>query len=306
MGSRRALSATRPRAVRRALRSVATPALAGLLLAAPAAAAAPAHAGWYVGAGAGVNWAFDMDQEGWNRDPVCYPTDACFEAVAAPAIPGYRWRYGVDQDLGTAFELSLGRRFARTRLALSLARHRNDSHQGFRGITYLDGTPREPRDGPVVSEGGAGIGHLRAHTVSLNAYYDFPVAYHRITPYLGGGLGAAFVKVTRLTFDSTYRDTSAAPRAYDPPLAFYAGSQDVSVSDTVFVWALHAGADVALNARTQVGVKLTYAARGTVEDSSGYAQHPAHQWDPGFTNQTRFEDAHALSLMLTVTRWFHD
>ena len=230
MGSRRALSATRPRAVRRALRSVATPALAGLLLAAPAAAAAPAHAGWYVGAGAGVNWAFDMDQEGWNRDPVCYPTDACFEAVAAPAIPGYRWRYGVDQDLGTAFELSLGRRFARTRLALSLARHRNDSHQGFRGITYLDGTPREPRDGPVVSEGGAGIGHLRAHTVSLNAYYDFPVAYHRITPYLGGGLGAAFVKVTRLTFDSTYRDTSAAPRAYDPPLAFYAGSQDVSVS----------------------------------------------------------------------------
>ena len=38
------------------------------------------RAGWYVGGGIGANWASDTDQEGWNQDPLCYPTDACFDA----------------------------------------------------------------------------------------------------------------------------------------------------------------------------------------------------------------------------------
>ena len=39
----------------------------------------PPRSGWYVGATLGVNRASDIDQEGWNRDTVCYPTDACFD-----------------------------------------------------------------------------------------------------------------------------------------------------------------------------------------------------------------------------------
>ena len=27
------------------------------------------RSGWYIGGGIGSNWASDIDQEGWNRDP---------------------------------------------------------------------------------------------------------------------------------------------------------------------------------------------------------------------------------------------
>ena len=50
------------------------------------------RAGWYVGGSLGSHWAADMDQEGWNRDPLCYPTDACFDVDPVPEISGYRWR----------------------------------------------------------------------------------------------------------------------------------------------------------------------------------------------------------------------
>ena len=46
------------------------------------------RSGWYVGGGIGSNWASDIDQEGWNRDPLCYPTDACFDADPIPEISG--------------------------------------------------------------------------------------------------------------------------------------------------------------------------------------------------------------------------
>ena len=31
-----------------------------------------------------------IQQEGWNRETLCYPTDACFDADPAPKISGYR------------------------------------------------------------------------------------------------------------------------------------------------------------------------------------------------------------------------
>ena len=155
------------------------------------------RAGWYVGGGLGSHGATDLDQEGWNRETTCYPTDACFEADPVPAISGYRWRYNIVADVGAACELSVGRMFTRTRLELSLAQRKNGLDQMFRSITYDGGTPREERRGTtVVSNSRASIDHLAARTVSLNAYYDFPDAYCGISSYLGVGLGPAFVEVS--------------------------------------------------------------------------------------------------------------
>ena len=48
------------------------------------------RAGWYVVGGIGSNWASNMEQEGWNRETTCYPTDAYFDTDPVPVIPGYR------------------------------------------------------------------------------------------------------------------------------------------------------------------------------------------------------------------------
>ena len=73
--------------------------LCALICASAAAGAASAEAGrsgWYFSAGTGLALSSGMDQEGWNRDTVCYPTDPCFVADPVPALSGYRWRYAID------------------------------------------------------------------------------------------------------------------------------------------------------------------------------------------------------------------
>ena len=42
-------------------------------------AAEEPRSGWYVGGGIGATWPSNLAQSGWNRDPICYPTDACFD-----------------------------------------------------------------------------------------------------------------------------------------------------------------------------------------------------------------------------------
>ena len=111
----------------------------GLL--AQSGAGGPPRSGWYVGGGIGSNWASGIDQEGWNRETTCYPTDACFDADPVPKISGYRWRYDIDAATGAAFEISAGRIFDRTRLELSLAQRKNSLNQMFRSITDYDGMP---------------------------------------------------------------------------------------------------------------------------------------------------------------------
>ena len=263
------------------------------------------RAEWYVGVGLGSHWAADLDQEGWNRDPLCYPTDACFDADPVPAISGYRWRYAIDAVVGAAFELSAGRMFDRTRLEFSLAQRKNGLDQRFRGITDYDGMPMAARRGTtVVSNSRASIDHLTVRTLSLNAYYDFPDAYRGITPYLGGGLGPAFVTVSGVQFSSDYQDTSGNAQAYDPPLSFYNSRQDENLSDTVLAGHLHAGADYNLTDKTLLGLKLTYLMMGDIESSGGYSRHPLHARDPDFSNHNTFTGPHDWTLMVTVKRLF--
>ncbi len=53
-------------------------------VAAQSGAGGPPRSRWYVGGGIGSHWAPSIGQEGWNRDPACYPRDACFDADPVP------------------------------------------------------------------------------------------------------------------------------------------------------------------------------------------------------------------------------
>ena len=72
---------------------IVAPAFAGLLLlswvsdAAAQNAAGERRSGWYVGGGAGVNWASDINQRGSNRDHLCYPRYACYDEQPRPNSP---------------------------------------------------------------------------------------------------------------------------------------------------------------------------------------------------------------------------
>ena len=259
--------------------------------------------GWYVAAGAGGALRSGMEQKGWNRDTVCYPTDACFAADPVPPIAGYRWRYDTDADPGAAVEIALGRRFGRFRAELSATSNDSDLQQKFVGIEYLDGSPRTAGEGPVVADGTASIDDVATRAVSLHLYRDFPGVHRVVTPYLGVGVGRASVEVRGVGFMAEYRDTSGEPRAYDPPLSFYASEQRGDHSDSVTVWHLHAGADYALGGRTQLGAKLTCSFIGETSDTGTYARHPMHAEDPGFTNRNAFDATRSWSLTLTIRRW---
>ena len=280
-------------------------AIGGILILSPIAgvtAQGPPRSGWYLGGGIGLNWASEMDQEGWNRDPICYPTDGCFDANPIPEMSGYRWRYNIGTATGAAFELSAGHMFDRTRLELSLAQRKNGLDQMFRSITEYDGTPLGEQSGSaVVSRSQASIDHLTVRTVTLNAYYDFPIAARaRFSPYVGAGLGPGFVKVSGVRFSSEYEDTSGNAPAYDPPLSFYASRQDADLSALVLAGHLHAGFDYSLGDNALLGLKLTYSMMGKVEDSSGYSLHPLHGQDPDFPNHNAFTGARYWTLKFTV------
>ena len=127
-----------------------------------------------------------------------------------------------------------------------------------------------------------------------------PDAVGGISPYLGAGLGPAFVKVYELHFSTDYEDTSGNAQAYDPPLSFYNSRQDADLCDMVLAGHLYAGADYGLNAKTLLGLKLTYSMLGDIEASGGYSLHPFHERDPDFPNHNTFTGPRYWTLALTV------
>ncbi len=249
----------------------------------------------------GTSWGSEFDQEGWNREATCYPTDACFDAVPASPISGYRWRYAVAPSLGVGYEISVGRMLDRVRLELSLAQRQNGLDQMFHSISYYDGTPIVARPGgTVVSNAQASIDHVRSRTLLFQAYYDLPAAPHPIVPYVGIGVGPAFATVSGVRFSTRYEDVSPNAGAYEPPLSFYDSRQEEDFSDTVLAARLHAGADYVFDNRTRLGVRLSYSTLGTVGAVGGYSVHPWHDEDPEFGNHNMFTGARDLTLALTL------
>lgn len=268
------------------------------------AGAEQGRSGWYIGGGIGANWTSRMDQEGWNRDTYCYPDSGCEpEGRRSPDIPGYRWMYDLDLDAGTAFEISVGRMFNNWRLEFSAAQRNNAIDQQFKDITYSDGTrdPAPPRNN-VQSNATATIDDLTTRTLSVNAYYDFTNVFERITPYVGVGLGVAFVEVSGVHFSTRYEDTADPAR----DLSGFNSTQDADLSDTVLVGNFYAGTDYSLTDHTLLGVKLTYSIMDDIEHTGGYGTHPMHAQDPDFSNHNAFSGPRQFSVMFTMKYLFGD
>ena len=263
------------------------------------------RSGWYVGGGVGANWASDITQTGFNRDPLCYPTDACFDEVPRPEVSGYRWVYDLDAATGAMFELSTGFILSRARLEVSFAQRKNDLDQIFRSVTTLEGMAMEDRrNTTVTSNTESSIDNLTVRTLAFNGYYDFRDAASGFSPYVGAGVGPAFVDVLGVRFTDEYMDTAGAGAVHDPPLSSYNARLDADFSDTVLAGHLHAGTDFGLNDRTALGVKLTYSMLADVEYTGGYDLHPAHARDPNFTHTDTFTGTRYWSLLFTVRHVF--
>lgn len=267
-----------------------------------AASVAVADARWYLGAGTGVALHSGMEQVGWNADTVCYPTDACFATDPVPSVPGYRWRYMIDADAGAGFAIALGREFTAFRIEISAAHSRNELEQAFVDIEYLDGSERTLGDGTVVADVATSIGALTTRVASLDVYRDLAAPGARIIPYLGIGLGVAHAKIQDVHFSADYRDTSAAPQAYDPPLSFYGSNQDGDHSDVVVAGHFHAGADHVTGPKTRIGAKLTCSVFEGTADDGVYSRHPMHAQDPGFSNRNTFDSSRNCSMAITLKR----
>ena len=269
----------------------------GTLLSAPGMADDTQRAGWYVGAGAGVNWVSDLKQAGWNRDTICYPVDDCSNK---DSIGGYRWFYDLDTDRGSLLELSIGKAMGNLRLELSASRRKNDIDQKFTGITYFDGTQILSNSmSNYTSTTTVSIDDLRTESLQLNAYYDFPNLHSRITPYLGAGIGISRVEIHGLFFKNEYACTQGCNADLSPPAA-YNSSQDNDLRDTVFSRHLHAGADYRLKDNLLLGLKITYSEMDDMRDTGGYIDHPI----PDELNHTKISDMDHWSLTLGLKYLF--
>ena len=261
-------------------------------------------AGWYIAVGAGASRAALMKQAGDNRDTTCYPNDDCSH-LAGGMPSGYRWSYLLHPDIGTAFELAVGRTFHPFRLELSTSRRAFDMEQEFRGSSYLDGYARvRVEDSGYTVSSAAGVDDLTVHTLAFNAYYDFPLSGSPITLYLGAGVGLSFAELSGLHYRGTYTCTDdrpcERPERYD-------GRQDIDLTDTIPSVHAHAGVDYRLNERLLLGLKLTSNWMDDMRQRDAYAYHAV----PGMTSFTAISGVSGAavnygSLLLTVKYLIHD
>ena len=246
------------------------------------------RSGWYVGGGIGSNWVSDLGQEGWNRDPLCYPTDACFNANPVPEISGYRRRYDIGAAAGAVFEVSASLIFDHLRLELSLAQRKNGLDQMFRaspikrGCPWRNGAPVRsyPRPGP-------------RSTISLSApLRSMPTTIFRVCT-------AGLLPTWKLGW---VPHSSRCPGCTSPPIPGHVGQYSSLRSSPVVLqqpsgrgppryglgrtpaW----GADYGLNNKTLLGLKLTYSMMGDIESNGRYSLHPFHERDPDLTNHNTF------------------
>ncbi len=85
-------------------------------------------------------------------------------------------------------------------------------------------------------------------------------------------------------------------------MSFYNGVQNADLADTVLAWRLHAGADYAVNRRMSLRLRLTWSARGDMEDTGAYEVHPMQALDLAFTNTNAFRGSRRWTLMLAIRR----
>ena len=172
--------------------------------------------------------------------------------------------------------------------------------QKFTGVSYLDGSVRvRVADSGYTSSSMASVDDLTVHTLSLNAYYDIPLARSRVTPYLGAGLGLSFAELSGLHFQSHYACTDDT-RCERPER--YNSRQDADLSDTVPSAHLHAGADYRLSDRLLLGLKLSYSLVDDIDHRGTYVYHAI----PDLTNFNRISGINYWSFLLNLKYLLHN
>ena len=255
------------------------------------------RSGWYLGANVGVNWTSNLQQAGHNRDTTRYPDhDSVNWTDRSPE--GYRWFYHLDADRAPAFEISIGRLLANTRIELGAARRRSGIEQHFTNITYLDGSPVLPNpDSPIQSSSTASIDNLVTRTLQLSAYYDFPLTETKLVPYVGAGAGLSKSKLSDLYYYGQY---SCKPDTECSDPSQYDSLQDVNASDTDISGHVHAGVDYRLNQRFLLGMKLTYSRFANIKDDNTYIKHKIRD----LTNTNEFKGIEQWSLTVGLKYLF--
>ena len=260
--------------------------------AAQGAGSASGGSGWYVAVGAGGNWTGGLEQAGYNRDNICYPTNQC------PRLPeGYRWYYDLDPDSATVFDLAVGRSLGAVRLEVSASGIDGGIQETFTGITYYDGSPVLPaEDSGYAIEVETAVDGLSTRTLAFNVYRDFSIGAAGAAPYLGIGAGLSSVELSGLYYRDAYSCVSA-PCSGDRPAADYNSHQHTDLTDTVWSGVVHAGVDYPLEgSRYSVGLNVSYLAVGDMESEAGYLDHPL----PDERNHTKISGMDHWSLALRV------
>lgn len=133
-----------------------------------------AHNGLYIEGAGGVNWLDDTD--GFYRLRADHPIPA-LRNMEFPSTTSHETGWGIAGRLGYAWASGL-------RVDGEITYRRNDVDKSTflasDGVTFFNLTDENPS------------GHVRSYTLMANAYYDFRNSTG-ITPYIGGGIGAANV-----------------------------------------------------------------------------------------------------------------
>ena len=230
-----------------------------------------------------------MKQAGYNTDDICYPTNICTEEST-----GYRWTYDLPADRGTALSISVGRSWRRMRVEIAGLQVRTGLDQMFTGLTFLDGTSVSPHpNSDYATRTIASIGDLTVRALRLNAYFYLPLGLVRVRPYLGGGLGVSFLKISDLFFHSQY---SCAVTSCNVDPSYYDSQQDTDLTDTALSQHLYAGADYAFSNRLRLGLQVAYHLTGNLRYEGSYVFHPRDN----IPNHTEVSGMRHIAVLLRV------
>lgn len=224
---------------------------------------------WYVAVGAGSNWTEVLEQAGFNRDDICYPTNIC------PGTPdGYRWFYDLEPDSSAILDIAVGRSLDSSRIEVSASTINSGVQETFTAINYFDGTPVRPaEDSNYGYSDETAVDRLSTRVLAFNVYRDFIGAATGIQPYVGIGAGVAQVELSGLHFSSNY--SCIRKPCTGRPAAGYNSRRTTDIAGTVWSGNLYAGVDYPLAGSGWVlGLKAAYRVVGDIEGESGYERHP--------------------------------
>ncbi len=282
-----------------------------------------AHAeGWGVRAFGGINWLNgDASASVSHRNTLLSSSFSDGPATYARVAFGSTIRGTLDVDSDTGFVLggAVGYRWDNGLiLEIEGAYRRNKLDFGFGGVAEGFGTARFVNNsttefaesflyGTEGTASGTGDGHVDAWSIMANAWYEFELGNTNWRPYLGGGIGIAWVSLNgRGTITPNFGSETEA-LASDFIGSFFGGAEgfigpatqhhiNIDAKESGFAWQLGAGIGYEFAPNKQITLDYRYF-RGPEIDSVRFA----------FTSNTDLDldyDYKAHSLMIGMKAGF--